>query len=51
MYLNGKYFHNDLEYQQKIDALSPFVANLIRSYFLNYLINTTKLILIYEQQY
>lgn len=24
MYLNGKYFHNDLEYQQQLDDMLPF---------------------------
>jgi hypothetical protein len=44
MYLDGKYFHNDLEYQQQLDSMQPFEANFPRSYFLNFVIQTTKII-------
>lgn len=44
IYINGKYFHNDLEYQQQLDSLNPFKSNLLRSRFLNFVINTSKII-------
>ena len=43
MYLDGKYFHNDLEYQQQLDSLPP-IADFPRAYFLNFIINTSKII-------
>lgn len=46
IYLNGKYFHNDLEYQQLIDNLDPFIVANLRKYFLNFLIDTSKIIII-----
>src|SRR5260370_29361304 len=44
MYLNSKYFHTDLEYQQQLDSMLPFEAGFLRYYFLNFVINTSKII-------
>ena len=45
VYLNGRYFHNDLEYQQQLDSMSPLEADIVRFQFLNFVINTSKIIL------
>jgi hypothetical protein len=45
LYLNSMYFHNDLESQQQLDSMAPFVADFPRSYFLNFVINVTRVIL------
>lgn len=44
MYLNGKYFHNDLEHQHQLDSLLPFEADLLRFRFLDFVINASKII-------
>src|SRR6266700_5632182 len=45
MYLDGKYFHNDLEYQRQLDSMSPPVADFPRTYFLHFIIHTTDIII------
>ena|SRR5215469_2588937 len=44
MYLNGKYFHNDLEHQQQLDNMPPLIADTRRYQFLNFVINASKIV-------
>ena len=44
IYLNGKYFHNDLEYQNQLDTLPSSVADMLRFHFLHFVINGSKVI-------
>ncbi len=45
IYLNGKYFHNDLAYQQLLNNLPSCIADVFRFHFLNFVINTSRIIL------
>ncbi len=45
MYLNGKYFHNDLGHQQFLDSLPPFIAQELRYRFLDFVVNTSRIAL------
>jgi hypothetical protein len=44
MYLDGRYFHNDLEYQQQLDSMLPLIEGFPRTYFLSFIMHTTKII-------
>ncbi len=44
VFLNGRYFHNDLEYQQQLDSMLPFEADILRFHFLNFVINASQII-------
>lgn len=44
MYLNGRYFHSDLEYQQQLESMPPLTSELLRFYFLNFIIQASKII-------
>ncbi len=44
MYLDGIYFHDDLEYQKQLVSMYSLEADFLRSYFLNFVIDTSKII-------
>lgn len=48
MYLNSKYFHNDLEPQEQLDEMSPLMYDMTRFSFLNFVITASKII-VYTQ--
>jgi hypothetical protein len=44
IWINGKYFHNDLRYQQLLDQAPPEVLNFLRFNFLSFVDSATHLI-------
>jgi hypothetical protein len=44
IWINGKYFHNDLRYQQMLDQAPPEILNFLRYNFLSFVVSATHLI-------
>lgn len=45
MYINGKYFHNDIDYQTEIDKMDLVTADVVRFEFLSYVESVTRIII------
>ena len=45
IWLNGRYFHDDLEHRELLDSLPPFILADLRFKFLNFVVEASRLII------